>query len=144
MRAVVQRVSSARVTVEDEVVGQIDLGLLVLVGVTHSDTAELARALASKVAGLRIFDTGAGDSSVLDVGGEVLVVSQFTLYADTRRGRRPSWSAAAPSAVAEPLVTEFIEALRAFGLSVRTGRFGADMQVASVNAGPMTVLLDID
>ncbi len=140
MRVVVQRVSRAGVTVDGEVVGAIDRpGLVVLVGVTHDDTAATARALAGKVAALRILR---GERSALDEGAPVLVVSQFTLYADTRKGRRPSWGAAAPGPVAEPLVDAFADALRALGLEVATGRFGADMAVSLVNDGPVTLLLE--
>lgn len=140
MRAVVQRVSRASVTVAGAVVGAIDgPGLLVLLGVTHDDTAEVAAALARKVYELRILD---GEKSCGDVGAPLLVVSQFTLYADTRKGRRPSWSAAAPGPVAEPLVAAFCTALRDRGAHVETGRFGAMMQVALVNDGPVTLLLE--
>ena len=140
MRAVVQRVARASVSVDGEVVGAVDRpGLVVLVGVTHDDTAEQARALAAKIAGLRILR---GERSALDEAAPVLVVSQFTLYADTRKGRRPSWSAAAPGPVAEPLVEEFAAALRDLGLEVATGRFGADMAVELVNDGPVTLVLD--
>ena len=141
MRAVVQRVSRACVAVDGQVVGAVDRsGLLVLVGVTHADTPEVARALAAKVAGLRILR---GERSALDESAPVLVVSQFTLYGDTRKGRRPSWSAAAPGAVAEPLVDAVEQALRDLGLEVATGRFGADMAVALVNDGPVTVLVEL-
>ncbi len=140
MRVVVQRVSRAGVTVDGEVVGAIDRpGLVVLVGVTHDDTAATARALAGKVAALRILR---GERSALDEGAPVLVVSQFTLYADTRKGRRPSWGAAAPGPVAEPLVDAFADALGALGLEVATGRFGADMAVSLVNDGPVTLVVD--
>lgn len=144
MRAVVQRVSAARVEVDGEVVGAIAaapdrLGLAVLVGVTHDDGPAQVDWLARKIAELRILPD---ERSVADTGGEVLVVSQFTLYADTRKGRRPSWSAAAPGPVAEPLVEAVAEALRARGLSVATGRFGAHMQVHLVGDGPVTILLD--
>ncbi len=139
MRAVVQTVSEAAVTVENETVGEIKDGLLVLVGVTHDDTTEDAQALARKIWHLRILD---GDKSAADLSAEVLVVSQFTLYADTRKGRRPSWLDAAPSEVAEPLVTDLIEELRSVGASVATGRFGAQMLVNSVNVGPRTILLE--
>ncbi len=140
MRAVVQRVTRARVTVDGRVVGAVDRpGLVVLVGVTHTDEEGQARALAAKVAGLRILR---GERSVLDEGAPVLVVSQFTLYADTRKGRRPSWSAAAPGPVAEPLVDAFAAALRDLGLEVATGTFGADMAVSLVNDGPVTLLLE--
>jgi D-aminoacyl-tRNA deacylase len=114
-------------------------GLLALVGVTHADDAPIARQMAEKLWRLRILD---GELSAADVGAPILVVSQFTLYADTRKGRRPSWNAAAPRSVAEPLVDEFVEALRQFGAHVETGVFGADMQVALVNDGPVTVMLE--
>jgi D-tyrosyl-tRNA(Tyr) deacylase len=140
VRALVQTVSRARVTVDGEVVGEIGEGLLVLVGVTHTDTEDTAAALARKVHELRILD---GERSAADTGAEILVVSQFTLYGDTRKGRRPSWSAAAPAAVAEPLVEAFTEALRARGAPVATGVFGARMLVESVNVGPRTVLVEL-
>lgn len=144
MRAVVTRVSSASVRVGGEVVGEIGAGLLALVGVTHDDTAEAATALAQKVANLRILrDGGRDESSALDLGAPVLVISQFTLYGDVRKGRRPSWTEAAPGAVAEPLVDTVVSALRELGLTVGTGRFGADMEVSSVNDGPVTILLEI-
>jgi D-tyrosyl-tRNA(Tyr) deacylase len=144
MRAVVQRVTEASVSVEGAVIGTIGTGLLVLVGVTHHDSAETAVSLARKVAGLRILRDGArDDSSALDVKAPVLVISQFTLYADTSRGRRPSWGQAAPGEVAEPLVATFAAELAALGLEVQTGSFGAMMRVASENDGPMTILLDI-
>jgi D-tyrosyl-tRNA(Tyr) deacylase len=140
MRAVVQRVSQASVTVAGEVVGAIDgPGLLVLLGVTHGDTEATAATLARKVYELRILE---GEKSCRDVDAPLLVVSQFTLYADTRKGRRPSWSAAAPGPVAEPLVDAFCAALRELGAQVETGRFGAMMQVALVNDGPVTLLLE--
>jgi D-tyrosyl-tRNA(Tyr) deacylase len=140
VRLVVQRVARARVVVAGEVVASIDRpGLLVLAGVTHEDTPEVAAALARKVAALRILRD---ERSALDEGAPVLVVSQFTLYADTRRGRRPSWGAAAPGSVAEPLVEAFAAALRAEGLEVATGRFGADMAVELVNDGPVTLVLE--
>ncbi|WP_280494103.1 D-aminoacyl-tRNA deacylase [Nocardia asiatica] len=147
MRALLQRVSSAQVTVDDQVVGRIDPaargvphGLVALVGVTHSDTAAIARALADKVWRLRILDN---ERSAADLNAPILVVSQFTLYADTRKGRRPSWSAAAPGAIAEPLVEVFAEALRELGATVATGRFGAHMRIDSVNDGPVTVMLEL-
>lgn len=140
MRAVLQTVRRASVTADDEVVGAIGPGLLVLVAVTHTDTPEVARTLARKVYELRILD---GEQSAADTGAEILVVSQFTLYGDARKGRRPSWSAAAGAAVAEPLVTEFTEALRARGATVASGRFRAHMLVESVNDGPRTVILDL-
>lgn len=126
---------------DGEVVGAIDRsGLVVLVGVTHDDTPTQATALAEKIYSLRILD---GEKSCADTGAPLLVISQFTLYADTRKGRRPSWSAAAPGPVAEPLVESFIEALRALGATVATGRFGADMKVSLVNDGPVTLILDV-
>ena len=141
MRAVVQRVTRASVTVEGETVGAIDEpGLLVLVGVTHDDTREQAATLARKVAGLRILRD---ELSAADAGAPVLVVSQFTLYGDTRKGRRPSWVAAAPGPVAEPLVDAVVADLRAAGVRVETGRFGAMMQVELVNDGPFTLVVDV-
>ena len=141
MRAVVQRVSSARVVVGGEDVGHVDRpGLLVLLGVHRSDGESEVATLARKIAGLRILR---GEVSALDARAPVLLVSQFTLYADTRKGRRPSWSAAAPAEVAEPVVTRFAEELRDLGLEVETGRFGADMAVESVNDGPVTLLLEV-
>ncbi|MFY1684432.1 D-aminoacyl-tRNA deacylase [Micromonospora sp. WMMD730] len=140
MRAVVQTVGRASVTVDGEVVGAITDGLLVLLGVTHTDTPELARTMARKVHELRILDD---DRSAADTGAPILLVSQFTLYGDTRRGRRPSWTAAAPAEVAEPLVTAVVEALRARGATVETGRFRAHMLVESINIGPRTLLLDL-
>jgi len=140
MRAVVQRVETASVHVDEQVVGQIGTGLLVLLGVTHTDTAEDAARLAGKVHTLRILRE---ERSVADVAGAgVLVVSQFTLYADTRKGRRPSWSAAAPGPVAEPLVAAFCAHLTRLGVAVETGVFGADMRVELVNDGPITLILD--
>ncbi|MEN3358105.1 MAG: D-aminoacyl-tRNA deacylase [Mycobacteriales bacterium] len=139
MRAVVQRVISASVTVGDEVVGAIDAGLLVLVGVTHDDTPERAAVLARKVHELRILP---GERSAAEVGAPLLVVSQFTLYADTRKGRRPSWSPAAPGPVAEPLVNAVVTALRDRGATVHTGVFGAHMAVALINDGPVTLILE--
>ena len=143
MRAVVSRVSSASVTVEGAVVGEIGRGLLALVGVGRDDDAGRALALARKISELRVFPTDEGARSVGDLGLPVLVVSQFTLHADTRRGRRPSWDGAAPGEVAEPLVTAVVAELRRRGTAVATGRFGARMSVASVNEGPMTLLLDV-
>jgi D-aminoacyl-tRNA deacylase len=140
MRAVVQTVSRASVTVDDEVVGSIADGLLVLLGVTHDDTAAVADTMARKVWELRILDD---EKSASDVGAPVLVVSQFTLYGDARQGRRPTWAAAAPAEVAEPLVTAFADALRRRGAHVETGRFRAHMLVSSVNVGPRTVLLEL-
>lgn len=146
MRALVQRVSRASVEVDGEVVGAIGAGLCVLVGVTHTDTAGEAAKLAGKVWNLRVFDDDAGvmNRSSAEAGGEVLVVSQFTLYGDTRRGRRPSWVAAAPPEVAEPLVEAFVAELRSLGANVATGRFRADMQVELVNDGPVTLILEAD
>lgn len=140
MRAVVQTVGRAQVTVDDVVVGAIDDGLLVLLGVTHSDTTQTARTLARKLHELRILDE---ERSAADLGAPILVVSQFTLYGDARKGRRPSWTAAAPAEVAEPLVIAVVEELRARGAKVETGRFRAQMLVESVNVGPRTILLDL-
>ncbi|MBO0680490.1 D-tyrosyl-tRNA(Tyr) deacylase [Mycolicibacterium sp. S2-37] len=143
MRILVQRVSSASVTVGGDVVGAIApqrQGLLAFVGVTHADDADIAARLAEKLWRLRILD---GERSAHDEGAPVLVVSQFTLYANTEKGRRPSWNAAAPGAVAEPLVGAFCAALRRLGADVQTGVFGADMKVELVNDGPVTVLLEL-
>ena len=141
MRAVAQRVSEASVLVDGAVIGAIDgPGLLVLVGVTHDDTAEKARKLAAKLWGLRILD---GEKSCSDLNAPLLVVSQFTLYADTSRGRRPTWNNAAPGAVAEPLVTAVTQELRNLGARVETGMFGADMKVALVNDGPVTIIIEL-
>ena len=144
MRAVVQRVTRASVEVDGELVGSIGAGLLALVGVTHDDDAAAAVKLASKLANLRVLDDDAGvmNRSVLDAGGEVLVVSQFTLYGDTSGGRRPSWIAAATPDVAAPLVEAVVDELRALGVPVETGRFQAEMQVSLVNDGPVTVLVE--
>jgi D-tyrosyl-tRNA(Tyr) deacylase len=140
MRALVQRVTSASVAVDGESIAEIGSGLLILVGVTHADTEQVAAKLAAKVAGLRILrdEVAAGAS-----GAPALVVSQFTLYGDTSRGRRPSWQLAAPGPVAEPLVVAFAERLAELGLTVQTGRFGAQMAVSSVNDGPFTILLEL-
>jgi D-tyrosyl-tRNA(Tyr) deacylase len=145
MRSVVQRVREASVTVEGEVVGAIGPGLVALVGVTHEDDAAGAAKLAGKIAHLRVMDDedGVMNRSVVDAGGEVLVVSQFTLYGDTSRGRRPSWIAAARPEHAEPLVDAVVTGLRALGLKVATGRFRTDMHVALVNDGPVTLILDV-
>ena len=140
MRALVQTVSRARVTVGDEVVGAIDAGLLVLVGVTHDDTKEKAARLARKVHEVRLLPD---ERSASDVAAPLLVVSQFTLYGDARKGRRPTWSAAAPAEVAEPLFLAFVDALRARGATVETGRFRTMMRVESVNEGPHTLLIEI-
>jgi D-tyrosyl-tRNA(Tyr) deacylase len=145
MRAVVQRVSSASVRVDGETVGACGRGLLVLVGAGHDDTPESATRLAAKIARLRIFpdDHGRFDRSLLDVGGEALVVSQFTLLADTRKGNRPSFTDAAAPEDAEPLVAAFCEELRALGVRVATGVFGARMAVELVNDGPVTIVIDV-
>ena len=143
MRVLVQRVSSARVLVDGEVVGAIrpnSQGLLALVGVTHSDDPDKAGRLAEKLWQLRILDD---EHCAADVGAPILVISQFTLYANTEKGRRPSWNAAAPRPVAEPLVTAFADALRVLGAHVETGVFGAHMQVELVNDGPVTVMLEL-
>ncbi|MET8254364.1 D-aminoacyl-tRNA deacylase [Micromonospora sp. NPDC005197] len=140
MRAVVQTVGRASVTVDGEVVGAIENGLLVLLGVTHTDTAQTAQTMARKVHELRILD---GERSAADTGAPILLVSQFTLYGDARKGRRPSWTAAAPAEVAEPLVTAVVDALRERGAKVETGRFRAHMLVESLNIGPQTLLLDL-
>jgi D-tyrosyl-tRNA(Tyr) deacylase len=143
MRAVLQRVSHASVAVAGQVCGEIGPGLLVLVGVTHADTEPDARWLAGKVAGLRVLRDGDRDeSSASSIGAPALVISQFTLYADTSSGRRPSWQAAAPASQAEPLISAFCTELQASGLAVQTGVFGATMAVQSVNDGPLTVLLE--
>lgn len=143
MKAVVMRVTEARVEVDGAVAGQIGPGLLVLVAATHDDTPQVAQRLADKVAGLRILRDGDRDeASAVESCAPVLVVSQFTLYGDTRKGRRPSWSAAAPAAVAEPLVDEVVAALRRMGLTVATGVFGAMMSVISTNDGPFTVVVE--
>jgi D-aminoacyl-tRNA deacylase len=144
MRAVVQRVSQARVQIDGEVVGEIGLGLLVLLGITHEDTPEQTEWLADKIVGLRIFEDDAGkmNRDVIEVGGAILVVSQFTLYGDCRKGRRPSFIEAAPPAVAVPLYAAFIDAIRARGVPTATGRFGAMMRVELVNEGPVTLIVD--
>jgi D-tyrosyl-tRNA(Tyr) deacylase len=143
MRILVQRVSSAAVSVDGQVVGAIrpqGQGLLAFVGVTHSDDVDKARRLAEKLWNLRIL---ADERSAADANAPILVVSQFTLYADTAKGRRPSWNAAAPGAIAEPLVAAFAEALRGLGAEVETGVFGAHMRVELVNDGPVTVILEL-
>jgi D-tyrosyl-tRNA(Tyr) deacylase len=141
MRAVVQRVSSASVEVDGTTVGAINTGLLVLVGVTHSDGPAQAHALARKLHGLRILPD---ERSIADTpDSAALIVSQFTLYGDARKGRRPTWAAAAPGAVAEPLVDEVVSALRNLGTSVETGVFGADMRVHLINDGPVTLVLEV-
>jgi D-tyrosyl-tRNA(Tyr) deacylase len=140
VRAVVSRVLSAGVTVDGSVTGEIGPGLLVLLGVTHTDTPSTAGTMARKLHELRILRD---EQSAASAGAPLLVVSQFTLYGDTRKGRRPSWLAAAPGAVASPLVDAVVAQLRGRGAVVETGVFGASMQVASVNDGPFTVLLEI-
>ncbi|ORC22043.1 MULTISPECIES: D-aminoacyl-tRNA deacylase [Rothia] len=142
MRAVLQRVTSATVTVEGQTVGAIDRpGLLVLVGITHEDGPAQVTKLAEKTANLRLLE---GERSVVDAAAPVLAVSQFTLYGDAKKGRRPSWSAAAPGPVSEPLFNDYVQALRDAGVRVETGRFGAYMQVSLVNDGPVTLILDTD
>jgi len=144
MRAVVQRVTRARVTVDDQVVGEIGNGLVVLLGVAHDDTKADADYLAPKIASLRIFDDGDGkmNLSVKEIDGGLLVVSQFTLYGDVRRGLRPSWIEAAPPEVAEPLYEYFVESTRKLVERVATGSFRKTMQVELVNDGPVTIMLD--
>ena len=144
MRAVVQKVSSSKVTVDDEVVGQIKQGLLVLLGVTHEDTSKDVDYMVDKVTNLRIFEDEEGkmNLSLKDIGGEVLAVSQFTLYGDARRGRRPSFSDAARPEVANPLYEEFVKKVRDLGINVGTGKFGAHMMVDLTNDGPVTILLE--
>lgn len=142
MRVLVQRVSSAAVSVEGQIVGAIRperQGLLALVGITHTDGTDQAQRLAEKLWRLRILDD---EKSASDIGAPILVVSQFTLYADTAKGRRPSWNSAAPGAVAEPLVASFADSLRSLGAHVETGVFGAHMEVELINDGPVTVLLE--
>ncbi len=148
MRAVVQRVRRAQVSVvdreKDEITGQIGRGLLVLLGVSSTDTESDAAYLAEKIAGLRVFDDDAGkmNLSVAEVGGSVLAVSQFTLFGDVRRGKRPSFDSAAPPNIARPLYEYFVNQIRAAGLTCETGRFQQDMQVELINDGPVTILLD--
>ena len=144
MRAVVQRVSRASVSVDGSVVGAIGRGVVVLVGVTHDDTGDQAEWLARKIAGLRIFEDAEGkiNAGLLEVDGQALVISQFTLYADARKGRRPGFTDAAPPEVAEPLVDRFTEVLRHHGIHVETGVFGAHMLVEIHNDGPVTILLE--
>lgn len=143
MRVLVQRVTSASVSVDGEVVGAIrpaGQGLLALVGVTHTDTVDIAVRMAEKLWKLRILDE---EKAAADVGAPVLAISQFTLYANTAKGRRPTWNAAAPGSVAQPLVDAFVAGLRTLGAEVQTGRFGADMRVELINDGPVTVLLEL-
>lgn len=144
MRAIVQRVRQAAVSVQDQVIGEIGPGLVILIGITHGDDESDARFLAQKIATLRIFEdaTGKFNRSVLDVGGSALVVSQFTLYADTRRGRRPDFINAARPELAQPLVERFCALLREEGLAVQTGQFQAKMLVQIHNDGPVTIILD--
>ncbi|GHO75367.1 D-aminoacyl-tRNA deacylase [Ktedonobacter sp. SOSP1-85] len=144
MRALLQRVSQASVTVDEQIIGQIGRGLLVLLGVGQGDSEVQIKTLADKIVYLRIFEDDAGkmNRSLLDISGEVLVVSQFTLYADMRRGRRPSFTDAAPPTTAEPLVEQFKNALASYGLTVASGIFGASMSVDLRNEGPVTIMLD--
>ncbi|HYF80727.1 MAG TPA: D-aminoacyl-tRNA deacylase [Symbiobacteriaceae bacterium] len=144
MRAVIQRVTRGRVTVSGEVVGEIGKGYVVLLGVSKDDTSEAADYLADKVAGLRVFedDQGKMNRSIQEAGGAVLAISQFTLYGDVRRGRRPGFDQAGRPEVAEPLYERFVEKLRGFGLKVETGRFQTHMEVELVNDGPVTILVD--
>ena len=144
MRVVIQRVSEASVTVDQQTVGAIGQGLMVLLGVAQGDTSQEAKALAEKTAGLRIFEDDAGkmNRSVEEIGGSLLVVSQFTLLGDCRKGRRPGFTDAAPPELADQLYEEYVATLRSRGVNVATGVFRADMQVALVNDGPVTMLLD--
>jgi D-tyrosyl-tRNA(Tyr) deacylase len=144
MRAVLQRVRRARVLVADEIVGAIDKGLLVLLGVAPTDTNDQARWLADKIVGLRIFNDSDGkmNLALTDVGGAMLIVSQFTLYGDASKGRRPSFIGAAAPEIAVPLYEAFIDAVKSLGVPVATGRFAADMQVELVNDGPVTLIVD--
>ena len=146
MRAVLQRVNHGKVTVEGEVTGEIANGLVILLGVTHTDDKENVQKLASKITKLRIFsdDQGKMNLSIKDVGGEALVISQFTLYADSKKGNRPSYIEAARPEQATPLYEQFCETLRQEGLTVATGVFGADMNVELLNQGPVTIILDTD
>ncbi len=144
MRALLQRVSRASVTVDEQVVGQIGQGLLMLLGVGQDDSEVQVKTLADKIVHLRIFgdDEGKMNRSLLDIGGQALVVSQFTLYADVRKGRRPSFTDAAPPSLAEPLVERFKDALATYGLKVEGGVFGAYMEVELINSGPVTIWMD--
>jgi len=146
MRVVLQRVSAGRVRVEGRVVGEIGPGFVALAGITHTDTPQIVAKMAEKVANLRVFSDEAGkmNRSLLDVGGEILVISQFTLYADARRGRRPGYTDAAPPPIAKPLIDDFVEQLRRQGIKkIATGVFGADMQVDIHNDGPVTIILEL-
>lgn len=144
MRALLQRVSQASVTIDEQIVGQIGRGLLVLLGVGQDDSQVQVKTLADKIVHLRIFEDSQGkmNRSLLDIGGEVLVVSQFTLYADTRKGRRPSFTDAAPPALAQPIVEQFKNTLAAYGLKIESGVFGAHMHIELLNDGPVTIWLD--
>lgn len=144
MRAVIQRTTQSQVTVDGELVGKAGAGLTVLLGVGAEDTEEDARYLADKIVNLRIFEDADGkmNRSLLDTGGEILAISQFTLYGDVRKGRRPSFTAAAPPSLAEPLYEVFVQTLRAHDVTVGTGRFQTEMQVTLTNDGPVTILLD--
>lgn len=144
MRVVVQRCKRAEVTVNDETIGRIEQGLMLLVGITHDDTEQDAKYLADKVAGLRIFEdeTGKMNLSVLETGGQILSVSQFTLYGDCRKGRRPNFMSAARPELAEPLYDKFNELLRSLGIHVETGAFGEMMDVSLTNWGPVTLVID--
>jgi len=146
MRALVQRVSKASVTVEENTVGSIHKGLCVFVGVTHSDTSKTAERLANKLLHLRIFEDSSGkmNLSTVDLKSEILIISQFTLYGDVEKGRRPSWIASAPGEVAEPLIEYLIDCLRSEGIQVETGSFGAFMNVELINSGPTTLIIDVD
>jgi D-tyrosyl-tRNA(Tyr) deacylase len=146
MRIVLQRVSHASVRVDDEATGSIGPGLLLLVGIAEGDDAATAQRLAQKIADLRLFEDGNGrfESSLLETGGEALVVSQFTLYGDVRKGRRPSWSEAARPEYAEPLIEAFAQALEALNIRTARGRFGAHMHVELLNDGPVTLIVDSD
>lgn len=146
LRALIQRVSEASVAVSGSTVGSISKGLLIFVGVTHSDTKEIAEKLAKKVISIRIFEDGSGqmNASSEEVGGEFLVISQFTLYGNTDRGRRPSWTAAARPEQAEPLIAHFIQYLKSSGLKVETGIFQADMDVKLINEGPATLMIEMN
>jgi D-tyrosyl-tRNA(Tyr) deacylase len=144
MRALLQRVTQASVSINGEIVGQIAPGLLILLGIGQQDGEAQVKILTDKIVNLRIFedDDGKMNRSILDIGGQVLVVSQFTLYADVRKGRRPSFIRAAPPALAEPLVERFKEAIAAYDISVAGGVFGADMDVSLINQGPVTIWMD--